>query len=95
MNPSSNQRFNINLLSTALVLLDSENRIRKLNPAAEQMLGFSHRQLEKETFFELVQGELSQSVLNTFREQEQSGFIEDVELRVATGIIRTNLMVTP
>lgn len=87
--------LNIKLLSTAILLLDNHYRIRQLNPAAEQLLGFSSRQLENETFFELVKGELSQSVLSVFREQEQSGFIEDVELRVATGIIRTNLMVTP
>ncbi len=92
---SHNQGLNINLLSTALVLLDNQYQILQLNPAAEQLLGFSNRQLENETFFELIKGDLSPSVLSPFREQEQSGFIEDVELRVATGIIRTNLMVTP
>jgi len=95
LNKSFNPELNINLLSTALVLLDSEYQILQLNPAAEQLLGFSNRQLEIETFFELVKGDLSPSILNPFREQEQSGFIEDVELRVATGVIRTNLMVTP
>jgi len=90
-----NSKLNINLLSTALILLDDQSNIRALNPAAEQLLGFSSRQMEQENFFELVMGELSPSTLNTFREQEQSGFIEDVELRVATGNIRTNLMVTP
>lgn len=95
VNKSANPGLNINLVSTALVLLDDQYQILQLNPAAEQLLGFSNRQLESETFFELVRGDLSPSVLNVFREQEQSGFIEDVELRVATGIIRTNLMVTP
>ena len=93
MNTKSN--LNIDLLSTALILLDDQYYIRNLNPAAEQLLGFSSRQMEQENFFELIKGELSLSALDTFREQEQSGFIEDVELRVATGTIRTNLMVTP
>lgn len=92
---SFDQGLNINLLSTALVLLDSQYQILQLNPAAEQLLGFSSRQLENQTFFDLVKGDLSSFALNAFREQEQSGFIEDVELRVATGITRTNLMVTP
>lgn len=83
------------MLSTALVLLDKDDRVAQLNPAAEQLLGFSSRQLENETFFELVSGDLTHSALNAFREQEKSGFIEDVELRVATGLVRTNLMVTP
>ena len=88
-------KLDINLLSTALILLDDQFNIRVLNPAAEQLLGFSSRQMEQESFFELVKGELSLSALNAFREQEQPGFIEDIELRVATGTIRTNLMVTP
>lgn len=92
---SFDQDLSINLLSTALVLLDSQYRILQLNPAAEQLLGFSNRQIENQTFFDLVKGDLSSFALNAFREQEQSGFIEDVELRVATGITRTNLMVTP
>ncbi len=95
MKISFDQGLSIDLLSTALVLLDSQYQILQLNSAAEQLLGFSNRQLANETFFELVQGDLAPTILNTFREQEQSGFIEDVELRVATGIIRTNLMVTP
>jgi len=88
-------KLNIDLLSTALILLDDQYYIRSLNPAAEQLLGFSSRQMEQDSFFELIKGELSQSALDTFREQEQSGFIEDIELKVATGNIRTNLMVTP
>lgn len=95
MENPNNHSLNINLLSTALILLDSDYNIRKLNPAAEQLIGFSNRQIEKETFFDLIKGEVTKSALDTFREQEQSGFIEDVELRVATGIIRANLMVTP
>lgn len=87
--------LNINLLSTALVLLDHQFNIIQLNPAAEQLMGFSARQLESETFFELVKGDLSISALNTFIEQENSGFIEDVEIKVATGVIRSNLMITP
>ncbi|MBV1910254.1 MAG: PAS domain-containing protein [Kangiellaceae bacterium] len=87
--------FNLSLLSTALILLDEHCKIVDLNPAAEQLLGFSSRQLEQETFFELVQGDLTPSVLGAFREQEKSGFIEDVEMRVGTGVVRTNLMVTP
>jgi len=87
--------LDISLLSTALVLIDHNNYISQLNPAAEQLLGFSSRQLENESFFDLVKGDLSSSALTAFREQEKSGFIEDVELRVATGLVRTNLMVTP
>jgi two-component system nitrogen regulation sensor histidine kinase GlnL len=95
LNISLSSQLSVGLLSTALVLLDNENRIRQLNPAAEQLLGFSSRQIEKETFFDLVSGDLNSNAINVFREQEKSGFIEDVELRVATGHIRTNLMVTP
>ncbi len=87
--------LDISILSTALVLIDDTDKICQLNPAAEQLLGYSSRQLENESFYELVTGDLSASALNVFREQEKSGFIEDVELHVATGIIRTNLMVTP
>lgn len=83
------------MLSTALVLIDQQDKISQLNPAAEQLLGFSNRQIENETFYELISGDLSPSALNVFREQEKSGFIEDVELRVGTGVVRTNLMVTP
>jgi len=89
------QRLDVNLLNTALVLLDDNYHICQLNTAAEQLLGFSNRQLENETFFDLVKSELSQSVLKSFRNQASSGFIEDFELKVATGIIRANLMVTP
>lgn len=92
---SSANHLNTDSLSTALVLLDNEFRILQLNPAAEQLLGFSSRQLENETFFELVSGDLSQSALESFRNQERSGFIEDVKLKVGTGIIRANLMVSP
>jgi len=89
------QALDLNLLSTALVLLDDNYHIRQLNAAAEQLLGFSNRQLESETFFELIKGELSSYILESFRDQELAGFIEDIELKVATGIIRVNLMVTP
>jgi len=95
VNSTQNKGLNINQLSTALILLDDQFNIIQLNPAAEQLLGFSTRQLKNETFFELVKGDLSASVLNTFNEQENSGFIEEVEIKVATGIIRSNLMVTP
>ncbi len=88
-------QLSVGLLSTALVLLDDQNKIIQLNPAAEQLLGFSNRHIESDSFFQLVGGDLSANAINVFREQEKSGFIEDVELRVATGAIRTNLMVTP
>jgi len=89
------QKLDINLLSTALVLLDDKYHIHQLNTAAEQLLGFSNRQLESVIFFKLVKGELSQTLLENFRNQKLTGFIEDIELKVATGIIRVNLMVTP
>lgn len=87
--------LNINLLSTALILLDCDFNITQLNPAAEQLLGFSNRQLKNETFFELVKGDLSMPLLNTFKQRENAGFIEDIEVKVATGVIRSNLMITP
>ena len=95
MASTSSLDLDINLLSTALVLLADNYRIQRVNTAAEQLLGFSNRQLESETFFELIKGELSPSDLDSFREQQLTGFIEDIELKVATGIIHVNLMVTP
>ena len=92
---AANSNLSTELLSTALILLDSRGYILQLNAAAEQLLGFSSRQLENETFFELVHGDLTQKALEVFRQQQKSGFIEDIELKVATGLIRTNLMVTP
>lgn len=95
MNSKLPQLLNINLLSTALVLLNGEYRILQLNLAAEQLLGFSSRQLENETLFELLKGDLTEEELNRFKRQEQPGYIEDVEIKVATGLVRSNLMVTP
>lgn len=94
MDTTLNNKFNINQLSTALILLDNQFKILQLNPAAEQLLGFSARQLQNETFFELVKGDLTSSILEAFKQQEHSGFIEDAEIKVATGVIRSNLMVT-
>lgn len=95
MTSASSLDLNINSLSTALLLLSENYRIRRVNTATEQLLGFSNRQLESETFFELIKGELSPSDLDNFREQQLTGFIEDIELKVATGVIHVNLMVTP
>lgn len=98
LSPAFNITFmanlDINQLSTAIIRLDNDNRIQQINHAAEQMLGFSNRQLENETFFELVKSELSPDLFKSFQSQERSAFIEDIELKVATGIIRANLMMT-
>jgi len=94
VDPSISNKFDISQLSTALILLDHQFKILQLNPAAEQLLGFSTRQLQNETFFELVKGDLSASILEPFKQQKHSGFIQDAEIKVATGVIRSNLMVT-
>jgi len=91
---TTNNKLNIDQLSTALILLDQQFKILQLNPAAEQLLGFSARQLQNDIFFELVKGDLSSSVLTAFKQQEHTGFIQDAELKVAIGVINANLMMT-
>ena len=95
MDKKIKSKLNINSLSTGLILLDNQANIREINSAAEQLLGFSSRQITRSNFFDLVQGDLTQEVFTSFRDHSQTGFIEDVEMRVANGIIRTNIMVTP
>ena len=92
---SRNPTLDINALSTALVVLDDRYKICNLNSSAEQLLGFSTRQLEAENFFDLVKGDFNQDMLDQIRLKEHTSFIEDIELKVAVGIVVTNAKITP
>ncbi len=84
------------LISTALVLLDDRFAIRSLNPAAEQLLGITNRQMQNTIdFFDWVKGEITPDLLKSLQAPAQSAFIEEIELHLPKGAVRSNLMVTP
>jgi len=84
------------LISTALILLDDQLMIRSMNPAAEQLLGLSSRQLQSPLyFFDWVKGEITSELLKNLQSPAQSAFIEEIEIQVVKGLLRANLMVTP
>ena len=81
-------------LGTAIILLDNEYKIVYLNQSAEQLLGYSGRQIREERFFELVRGEFNQAILQQFSSQQHTAFLEEMELKTATGIVTTNIMLS-
>ena len=83
-----------NSLSTAIILLDSDYRVSYLNQSAEQLLGFSARHIKQENFFNLVHADIEPDSFAHLAQQQQSSFIEETQLKSATGIITTNIMVS-
>lgn len=81
-------------LGTAIVLLDSDSKIAYLNHSAEQLLGYSGRQICGEQFFDLVRGDFSQSLLKQFSPEQNTAFLEEMELRTNGGTLTTNIMVS-
>jgi len=85
-----------NLISTALVLLDDQFAISSINPAAEQLLGITNRQMQNTIyFFDWVKGEITPDLLKSLQTPAQSAFIEEIELHLPKGILRSNVMITP
>ncbi|MCW8879460.1 MAG: nitrogen regulation protein NR(II) [Kangiellaceae bacterium] len=83
-----------NSLSTAIILLDSNYQVNYLNQSAEQLLGFSARHIKQESFFNLVHADFEPKTFTHLASQQQSCFIEETQLKTATGIITTNIMVS-
>jgi len=84
----------LDALGTAIILLDNQYRIAYLNQSAEQLLGYSGRQLREDDFFALIRGEFNRTLLDQFSCQRHTAFVEEIELKTATGIVTTNIMLS-
>jgi len=73
---------NLAQLATAIVRLDNSLNIVELNPAAEQLLGHSARQLYGTPLMQWLQGDLNESLLKHMLSQQQSGFLQETELLI-------------
>ncbi|MET1256774.1 nitrogen regulation protein NR(II) [Aliikangiella maris] len=97
-------KLSIDSLSTAIILLDQAYNIEFLNPSAEQLLGFSNKQLREETFFDLIKSTINPTLLQRYLTGSQSSpnnlpvnqvtLLEEIEIKTATGILITNIMVS-
>jgi len=84
----------LDTLGTSIVMLDEQHKIIYLNQSAEQLLGFSGRQAKSENFFDLIRGDLDAKLLSHFAVQQQTAFLEEMELKTATGIVTANVMLS-
>ncbi|TQV74573.1 PAS domain-containing protein [Aliikangiella marina] len=84
----------LHTLGTSIVMLDTQNQVVYLNQSAEQLLGFSGRQAMSENFFDLIRGDLDAKLISQFSHQQQTAFLEEMELKTATGIVTANVMLS-
>lgn len=75
-------------------MLNKQYEIVYLNQSAEQLLGFSGRQAMSEHFFDLIRGDLDVKLVEQFSLQQQTAFLEEMELKTATGIVTANIMLS-
>lgn len=87
-------QVSLNLISTAVLLLDNQCQVVSLNNAAEQLLGFSERQFKGENLFQLIEADFEQKLLVQLVEQQQKTFIEQVHLKTRSGSIICNILLS-
>lgn len=83
--------FSIDLLNTAIFLLDKESCILDLNNAAEQLFNISVQQVQNKTLFEVATTNFDQTLLHQLT-QQQSGFIEDAHLKIESLLVTGNIL---
>lgn len=81
-------------LGTAIVVLDDDCKIAYLNHSAEQLLGYSGRQIVGDYFFDLVRGDFDRTLLAQFSPEQNTAFLEEMELRSNSRTFTTNIMVS-
>ncbi|WP_444995816.1 nitrogen regulation protein NR(II) [Aliikangiella sp. IMCC44359] len=86
--------LSINSLVTAIILLDNKHHIAYLNQSAEQLLGYSGKQIRDESFFELVKGDFDQALLDRFSQQQNTALLEEIEIKTSTGVLTTNIVLS-
>jgi two-component system, NtrC family, nitrogen regulation sensor histidine kinase GlnL len=84
----------LDALGTAIILLNDQHQIAFLNQSAEQLLGYSGRQLREERFFDLVRGDFNPALLTQFASQQNTAFLEEIALKTSTGIVTTNIVLS-
>ncbi|TQV88872.1 nitrogen regulation protein NR(II) [Aliikangiella coralliicola] len=86
--------LSLNILNTAILFLNKACEVEYLNQSAEQLLGYSCRQIKGENLFSLIRADFDQNTLHQFYQQRQSGFIEEAQIRSAAGLVSSNIMIS-
>jgi len=86
--------LSLDLLNTALVVVNAEFRAVYFNQAAEQLLGVSARHIQQDNFFELIRCEFDPQPLAQLASNSQSSYIEETQIRTASGTISASLMLS-
>jgi len=84
----------INLLSTAVVILDTSCRVISLNNSAEQILGLSERQFKGEDLFDLIDADFDKKMLTQLSRQKHNTFLESAHIKTQTGLIISNILLS-
>lgn len=84
----------INLLNTAVLILDELCQIVYLNNSAKQLLGLSDKQFREQPFFEPIEADFDQKQFLQLIEQQQKTFVEDAHLKTRSGLIIANIMLS-
>lgn len=87
-------KLSFNLLNTAIIILNNEAHIIDLNESAEQLLGYSERQIKNEDLFNLITADFNKETLLQLANQGQGGFIEEAQLTIKDQVILCNIMLS-
>lgn len=86
--------LSFDLLETAIILLDQDNKISDLNQSARRLFGYSNQHITQENFFNFIENDFDQIAIQQFNRQKHSIFLEEVMLKTAKGTINVNFMLS-